>query len=292
MYGTRTSSDQQFHADFGRCDRPLMPWADEFYAGLSKLIDEHGTKLALFYSGGADSELVLRGLLRLGVIPEVHVICFDGGENDEETRHALSFCNSLNITPTVWVHPLEEYVLEQQYLHLGCKYQCTQLAYITVLEYARKVGVPVLMGGEIYVQRHPSAKLGVHTPEEWSYVYREDEDGSTYRYTVDTGHPIINEVFSYTPELMAAWINVPMIRDVISGRNPCKVSLISSKNAAFESQVDFKLNAGIKLHGYEKLMWTNQYVRRILKSHVIPMKTYKCEVTKFMSDVLGVPFEG
>ncbi len=291
QFGTRYYPWEQFRVFLGRCERKPLRWPVEFRLAMEKLVDEHGTSLALFYSGGADSELVLRELLALGVRPEIHTIQFADGENVNEVSHAFSFCEQHGLKVNKWIHDVKTYVNAEQYLDVALKYNCTQLAYVTVLEYARRVNLPVLMGGEIYVQRHRSSALDVNSEEGWYFVYREDEDGSTYRYSEATGHPIINEVFSYTPELMAAWINCPKIRDAITGRDPHKLSLISTKNAAFESELGHRLHASKKLHGYEHLMWSNQLVKRTLKSKMMPMQIYKQPFNDFM-ETLGVAFEG
>jgi hypothetical protein len=291
LFGTRFYPWERFTVGVGRCVRKPMSWPVEFHLAMEKLVDENGSRLSLFYSGGADSELVLRYLLALGVRPEVHTIEFTGGENSAEVMHAFSFCEAHDLKVNRWKHDVDTYIADEQYLDVAFKYNCTQLAYITVLEYARRVNNPVLMGGEIYVQKHQTPSISVHSEPQWFFTYREDEDGSTYRYSKATGHPIINEVFSYTPELMASWINSPLIRDVLTGRNPNKLSLISTKNAAFEKELGYKLHANTKLHGYEHLMWSNHLVRRKLKDKMIPMQVYRRPLLDFMID-LGVEFEG
>jgi hypothetical protein len=126
---------------------------------LTRLVDTHGRKLALFYSGGSDSEVILRTLVKLGVVPEVHIIKFSSHLNEHETNNADELCRCLGIVPHVWHHDVETYIQEQHYLHLGLKYRCTQIAYLTVLEYVRRINIPVIMGGEIYLQ------VMTYTPE-------------------------------------------------------------------------------------------------------------------------------
>lgn len=286
-FGTRSSPRDKFQLTVGTC-RERMYWAQELDAALSKLVATHGPKLALFYSGGSDSEVILRTLVKLGVKPEVHVIKFSSQLNEHETRNADEMCRCLGIVPYVWHHDVETYIREQHFLHLGLKYRCTQIAYLTVLEYVRRVNVPVLMGGEVYLQRHQINDGSVHSRQEWYYIYREDEDGVTYRYSVDTGHPVINEVLTYTPELLYTWLAHPTIASVARNEYPGKITILSVKRQAYEQELGYKLQAQSKFHGYERLQWTNLNCRNILQARIPRMQVAKLEYEKLLQHLRGI----
>jgi hypothetical protein len=279
-FGTREHSEEFFEFEIGKCSRPIKSWYEEFVIACSKMIDEHGSNLAVFYSGGYDSEILLRELVRLGANVEAHTILFEADENNEETVRAQEVCEELRVPQYFRVHNVQEYVNSERYTVLGDKYRCTQLAYITVLEYARRVDGPVLMGGEVYIQRHATPGAAPITPTDWYYIYREDEDGMTYRYATQTGHTLINEVFTYTPELLAAWLSSNTVQKIVTGEIPGKMSLLTSKPAIFRELYPFPLAADKKLHGYENLMWTNQLVQRKMRMRLLPMQTSKLQVTK------------
>ncbi len=283
QFGTRLWSQDKFSFTLGTCSGPTLAWSTEFEAALSKLIGTHGSRLALFYSGGSDSEIVLRTLVKLGVVPEVHIIKFSSGLNEHETTNADELCKCLGITPHVWHHDVETYIREQKFLDLGILYTCTQIAYLTVLEYARRVNLPVIMGGEVYLQRHQISDGAVHSPQEWYYIYREDEDGVTYRYSKNTGHPIINEVLTYTPELLYSWLTHPTIASVANNEHPGKITILSVKRSVYEQELGYALQARSKFHGYERLQWTNINCRNILQSYLPRMQTAKLEYSSLLS---------
>ena len=259
----------RFHFELGRCSRPLKSWRAEFADALQYIIDYHGSEVALFYSGGADSEAVLRGLLAIGVIPEVHTIKFTGNFNTHETKNAEALCESLGVRMRVWEHDVRKWLAEEKYLDLGVKYECDQVAYLTVLEYARKINRPVIMGGEIYVQQHQVPDGSAYTDSrDWYYVYRENEDGVTYRYTADTGHPIINEVMTYTPELLAAFLIHPRVQQVVTNKVPGKITLLSVKGSVYEDEFGHPLGAKVKYHGYERLQWSNLSMRNVIREQI------------------------
>ncbi len=262
-FASRTSSTEIFGLDLGRDNSGNVGlWRYEFENAVSKIVENFGTKLNVFYSGGFDSEILVRTLVKLGVKPFVHTIEFVRGENIDETKNAKVVCEELGLKQTIWKHNVQDYFLNKEYLDLGVKYKCSQMAYLTVLKYIQKcTDYTCLLGGEIYCQKHAVDKLeAVPTRYDWYYIYRENEDAVTYRYYIDTGHPVINEVFSYTPSLIKSWFKIPTINSIVTDKTPGKLSLLSSKKQIFKEAYPSRLQADTKLHGYEKLLALNQIV--------------------------------
>ena len=285
-FAKRKSLDERFVLRFGEQIENCKSWAEELKIAAQKLVDVHGTKLALFYSGGSDSEVVLRTLLGIGVIPEVHVIEFDEGLNAHEVKNAFELCRANNIKPVVWHHDTMKYVKEHVYRDMALTYHCSQIAYLTVLEYARRTDRPVIMGGEIYVQKHQHTEGGrVHDEASWYYIYREDEDGVTYRYSMATGHPVINEFFTYTPNLLYSWLVHPTIKSVMNNEVPGKLTLLSIKRKVYEQELGYNLTAQTKFHGYEALTWVNAFVQRELRAELPPTQTCRYEYNQLVTDL-------
>lgn len=285
-FANRVGHDEAFSVRFGKAE-DCKSWAEELRIAVQKLIADHGTKLALFYSGGSDSEVALRMLLEAGVKPEVHIIQFAENLNWHEIHHAFDLCASLGIEPVVWHHDAIRYIKSEGYMHLATKYQCSQIAYLKVLEYARRVDRPVIMGGEIYFQKHQLHDGGrVHADTAWYYIYREDEDGVTYRYSYDTGHPVINEFFTYTPNLLYSWMIHPSIKRIANNEEPGKITLLSIKGKVYQQELGIQLAAQKKFHGYEALTWVNRFVQQKMKALLPPMQTCKYEYNQLVNDLL------
>lgn len=284
-FGSRQFDTDQFQFKLGRCTRPPNSWWSEFKHTIDLLIQDHGTDLSLFYSGGSDSEIVLRALLEIGVIPKIHTIKFSNGANSHETEFADEFCKSAGLKQIVWDFNIEQYIANQSYLDLGLKYQCSQIAYLSVLEHIQKVDETCIMGGEVYLQKHGKSDGAVKSPFEWYYIYREDEDGVTYRYSKDTGHNVINEIFSYTPEVLYSWLITPEVMRVANNELPGKLTLLSVKKQIYEREMGIKLTAHTKFHGYEKMAWVNQLAKRTLQKDFPKMSTMKYEYNKLIRDL-------
>lgn len=257
-FASRLSDSQRFTFKLGKLTRKPRGWVYEFKEALTKLVDEHGTKLDVLFSGGADSEVLVRGLVALGVTPTIHTIQFTDQLNSHETSRVESVSAGLGIKPVYHVYDMLKALREESYLDLALKLQCSQLAYLTVVQCLMSFDNPAVMGGEVYVQKHQRPSPHIVSPQDWYYVYREDEDGMTYRYTELTGHPLINEVMSYTPELLYCWLTHPAVLNTVQGNTPGKITVLSVKNQVYESELGLKLDASTKYHGYERLSWSNR----------------------------------
>jgi hypothetical protein len=107
------------------------------------------------------------------------------------------------------------------------------------------------MGGEMFLRRHTDVTGG-----KWYYVIRENEDGSAMRFTLKYNVPLVNEWFSYTPEMMGYYLEHSSIQSLINTRFNYKLSSVSSKNAILKSLMPDIVDK-VKTHGYEKLMGFN-----------------------------------
>lgn len=265
-FGRRESSDEVFK--FSIQSKPTSKsWYDELKIGLSNLVDVHGYRLNLFYSGGFDSEILLREFKRLGVRLSVWTIRFSEGENASDVDDSIEVCKQLGLTKHH--HILDVNILDRmQSLELrdaSLKYQCSQVAYLNVLLAARLLDGPCIMGGEVYLQKHQKPGPKLIEDAEWYYIYREDEDGCTYRFSDIHNIPLINEVFSYTPEMIWSWYQVPSVNRLVTNQVEGKLVISSVKSTIFAEAYPFPLQVKSKHHGFEKLGIYNSTLQSSLK---------------------------
>lgn len=286
-FGRRETHLDKFNFNLGHIEGPAKSWAEELDIALTKLIDTHGSKLTLFYSGGSDSEVVLRRLVALGANVELLNIRFVDSSNSHETNFAEELSTAFGLPMRVISHDLRHSLNEGAYVDYALKYQCSQLAYLTVLMYAYQASYPIIMGGEIYLQKHQRSDGQLHSPSNWYYIYREDEDGCTYRYSKDTGQPIINEIMTYTPELLYSWLTHPIIKAVANNEYPGKITLLSVKRRVYQEQLQLELTARTKFHGYEMLAWTNRAFAKDMQARLPAASVAKWEYENLIKHLEG-----
>jgi hypothetical protein len=88
------------------------------------------------------------------------------------------------------------------------------------------------------------------------------------RFSIKYGIPLVNEWFSYTPEMMAYYLEYPRINSLVTERFNYKISSVSSKNEILREFMP-DITEKIKTHGYEKLMGFNgETYENLYRSHV------------------------
>jgi hypothetical protein len=85
LYGYRTNPYEKFTVKVGEIDPDRYKssnWIEEQYRTARQVVSEYGKDLVLMFSGGTDSEIVLRSFLKIGITPQIYFIKFiyNGGK--------------------------------------------------------------------------------------------------------------------------------------------------------------------------------------------------------------------
>jgi hypothetical protein len=224
---------------------------------------EYGKEFALFLSGGTDSEIVLRNFKEIGVTPRCFTIKMENDYNIQDVIESQNICNELGVNLEIIDFKIKDFVYDGEADEFAKSIQCTQIAYCTVLYNIKQVGLPAVMGGELMLRRN------IHSdPSTWYFCFRENEDACAMRFSLAYNLPLVNEYFSYTPELMLHYLENPDIQKLISNKHNYKLSSVTSKNAILKQLVP-ELRVKTKTHGFEKLLGWNLEVYRLLQYNQI-----------------------
>jgi hypothetical protein len=90
----------------------------------------------------------------------------------------------------------------------------------------------------------------------WYYTFRENEDASAMRFSNHYNIPLVNEWFSYTPELLLYYLENPKIQELVTDRFNYKLSSVSSKNKILRRLCPYIMPKK-KTHGFESLIAFN-----------------------------------
>jgi len=254
LFGHRETPYETYKVNVGQIDHAYYKtsnWLQEQYRTADIIYKEFGKDLVVLFSGGTDSEIVLRSFLKIGITPRCCFINFIGDYNIEDRIVAEKTCHDLNVKLEVLDFDILDYYNSGQAHEFAGNIQCRQIAYLTVYHWINKLQAPSVMGGEMFLRRHTDVTGG-----KWYYVIRENEDGSAMRFTLKYNVPLVNEWFSYTPEMMGYYLEHPKIHQLITDRFNYKLASVSSKNAILKSLMPDIVDK-VKTHGYEKLMGFN-----------------------------------
>jgi hypothetical protein len=253
-FGYRETVIDKFEVTLGAVD-PDQYRISSFENELNRTADlvqqEFGNDLILFLSGGTDSEIVLRNFLHNGFKPRCAVIKLENNFNIGEVQEAKAIATELDVKLDVLDFNVRDFFFSGEATEFGELIQSTQLTYIMVYKNILKLGAPAVMGGEAGVTRQVNENGSF-----WYYAFRENEDASAMRFSNKFNIPLVNEWFSYTPELLLYYLESEGIKKLVTEKNNYKLTAASSKNQILETMYS-KFRKKEKKHGFESLLAFN-----------------------------------
>ena len=254
LFGSRETPYEKFKVNVGKIDLAhykTSNWLEEQHRTADLIYKEYGKDFAVMFSGGTDSEIVLRAFKYIGVNPRVVFIKFKNDYNDIDYQIAQRITNDIGMELEAVEFDVKDFYRSGQAYEFSKEIQCRQMAYLTVYHHIHQMQLPAVMGGEMMLRRHTSL-----AGSKWYYCFRENEDASAMRFSLKYNIPLVNEWFSYTPEMMGYYLEHPKIQRLINERFNYKTSSVSSKNDILKELIPSILDK-VKTHGYEKLMGFN-----------------------------------
>lgn len=254
LYGYRTNPYEKFTVKVGRIDMDRYMhsnWVEEQYRTAKIVSNEYGKDFVVMFSGGTDSEIVLRSFLKIGVTPQIVFIKFKNDYNLGDYDEAVRVANELNVKLIVIDFDIIDFFKSGEAREFATELQCRQIAYLVVYHHIKLLGVPAVMGGEMMFQRKAAIDFA-----KWYFCFRENQDGSAIRFSLRYNLPLVNEWFSYTPEMMGYYLHHPKIRWLLTEKYNYKLASFSTKNDVLIEYMPELLQRE-KTHGYEKLLGFN-----------------------------------
>lgn len=253
-FGWRETPQEKYNLTVGQIDidhYKRSNYAEELRRTADLIYKDLGKDVSIMLSGGTDSEIVLRNFLDIGIKPNCYTIKFKNDYNASDVNEAVDLAKELDVPLHIIDLDVKEFYNSGQASEFGKQLQCTQVTYLVVYYTILKLSLPAVMGGELLLKRNINTD-----PSSWYFCIRENEDGSAMRFSQKFNIPLVNEYFSYTPELMLYYLEDSSIQNLTSNTYNYKLSSVSSKNDILKRLVpDIRVRK--KTHGYEKLLGFN-----------------------------------
>ncbi len=97
FFGRRLSGSQQFKSHFSRYHGSILSFKEELQNVARDTMELNLGTPSVMFSGGLDSELVIRSYLDIGVKPNVYIFRYEKDYNLYDVSYAVAICHSLNI---------------------------------------------------------------------------------------------------------------------------------------------------------------------------------------------------
>jgi hypothetical protein len=265
-FGFRTNSVEKYKVYASAVDKDLYrksSYREELRRTADIVYRDLGKDLVLFLSGGSDSEITLRNFLEIGVKPRCVILDFIGGYNAPDVNEAIEISKELDVSLERIPFDIIDFYKSGIVQEFGKEVQCTQITYLMVYYTVMKLSLPSVMGGEVFLSRNVSRNDSF-----WYYTFRENEDASAMRFSNKYNIPLVNEWFSYTPELLLYYLEHPRIQSLINNKYNYKLTSVSSKNDILKDLYP-SVRPKLKTHGFERLRGFNFEVYKKLESEQI-----------------------
>jgi hypothetical protein len=254
LYGYRETPTEKFKVNIGAVDKDhyaKSSWLEEQYRTADLIYKDYGKDFAVMFSGGTDSEIVLHAFKKIGITPRAVFIKFVGDYNQSDLEMAIKITNGLGIKLDIIPFDILNYYKMGQAAEFAGELQCSQMAYLSVYHHIAKLGIPAIMGGEMLMKRSVKS-----SGSEWYYCFRENEDASAIRFSNKYHIPLVNEWFSYTPEMMGYYLERPVIKSLLTDKHNGKMTSVSTKNGVLNYLFP-DLIKKVKTTGFEQLLGFN-----------------------------------
>lgn len=266
LWGSRENSFEKFKVNVGAVD-PDQYRTSNYEKELHRTADcvhkEFGKDLVVFLSGGTDSEIVVNNFLSIGIKPKCVSIKFKDDYNAADINEAERLAREMDLDLEIIDFDVIDFFESGEATEFGEQLQCTQITYIMVYYNILKIGAPAVMGGETLLTRSVSLDKS-----HWYYTFRENEDASAMRFTNKFNIPLVNEWFSYTPELMLYYLENPEIVSLVTDRFNYKLTSVSSKNRILKELCPY-VTKKRKTHGFESLLAFNHSAYKAIGTNQI-----------------------
>jgi hypothetical protein len=253
-FGYRENSYEKYNVTIGQIDKDhyrTSNYKQELYRTADLIYQDYKSDIALFLSGGTDSEIVARNFVDIGIKPKCFVIKFKDDYNSSDVNEAIDLAAELDLDLNIIDFDVKDFLYSGEATEFGRELQCTQITYLMVYHSIKKIGMPSVMGGEVFLKRNINTD-----PSTWIYCIRENEDASAMRFSLKFNLPLVNEYFSYTPELLLYYLEDPDITNLVTTKYNYKLTSVSSKNAILKRLVP-EIRVRKKTHGFERLLGFN-----------------------------------
>lgn len=238
----------------------------------AKIVYENSTSpLTLLYSGGLDSEFMLR-IFKKANIPFKTAIISYGEYNKHDTDYAFNFCNLNKINPIVVDIDIDKFVNSGRIYDIANQVHCCAYQMPSIMEGISKLDGTVIMGnGEPYLKNYKG-----------NWVYQETERVNSYmKWYEQQGIDGTPDFLRYTPEVTLSFLLEDRIQELVKNVHPGKLSTRTSKHYIYSK--NFTFDPRPKYTGWEQIEKISPMIDEI-KSNFIKLQ-------KFNNGVYELPYD-
>lgn len=252
-YGTgpafgRQQGTDKLYTTFAKFNGVVSSFSQELINAASSTLEHYpNLRPSILFSGGVDSEVVLRSYIAIGANPKVYIIRYENDYNIYDVSYAITICSLLNIDYTIIDFNLKKFYENEaeriSELAQICRPRALpQCKFIDLVD-----GLPILGSSDL---------TGVRTDDDYSkkgtwLVRCWEHDIGWSKYIRETNRPAIAEWFKWSPGLVIGFIELDWFKKVTNDEYYGKLGFNSTKLMGYREVYPDLINRK-KQTGFEK----------------------------------------
>lgn len=231
VFGRQTDSLLEFKTDYS-CGftGPVLNFKDELERAARSTMDHYpGLRPCVFFSGGADSELILRSYIAIGANPKVYIVRYEKDYNLYDVSYAITICNTLNVE-----YNLIDFNLERFYRNEA-----------EVVSEQAQIDRPRMLPHLKFTDCADGLIIVGHSDVRW---YRTDDDYSKQgtwlaqdfehdigcdKYNILHNRPAVYQWWKWTPGLILSYTRLKWFQNLINDKYKNRLGINSTKLIGF-----------------------------------------------------------
>jgi hypothetical protein len=232
-----------------KTEDPVKTYKEELLNNARMIREYYPGKFDVLYSGGVDSEVVLRVFNELKIKHNTIIVRYNDDYNYKEIECALEFVKSYNIPYKIIDFNLEKFYQNEAY-DLFVKSSCIRAGRLPHIKFCADFcdNIPIMGEGDIYWRRTLGSDYTQKS--DWKFIMSEASHNCNM-YLNSLGRENVCDFFEFTPNVIKSYNQLPIIKMLLNDQIPNKISNWSSK-WLIHKEIWPDLKKRVKLIGYEK----------------------------------------
>jgi len=222
---SRQTSNNKFNTHFNSYNGNVGSFKEELLNAARSTMDYCSTKPIILFSGGIDSEIMLRSFLEIGVTPEINIARYENDYNIYDVSYAITVCSILNVSYKIIDLNLQKFYENEaeQMSELAQIDRPRALPYCKLLELVD--GFPIMGASDLSPWRTDDnySHKGIWLMRCWEH----DIGWSKFLRQIDK--PGIAEWFKWTPGLVISYMNTTWFPNLVNDKYYGKLGSNSTK---------------------------------------------------------------
>jgi hypothetical protein len=260
LFGRQTAN-KELKTIYTKMHRPLLPFKEELIEAAKSTLEHYpGLRPCVFFSGGVDSELILRSYMAIGSNPKVYIVRYENDLNIYDVSYAVTVCSILNVDYTIIDFNLQKFY-ENDAVKVSEDAQIDRPRMLPHLKFTNCADGLIIIGHSDvrwYRTDNDYSKKGT-----WLMQDFEPDLGSD-KYNILHNRPAIYQWFKWSPGLVLAYTQLNWFKRLLNDEYIGKLGINSTKILGFREMYP-DLITRIKQTGFEKIDSIIHEVEGVLK---------------------------